>query len=72
MPRMNKITPDAIAGDSRASSDGSPVGRSRRNPSAPYAKGIGDSRAKASDSGETSLGSKHFSTASDKIIKSQH
>ena len=72
MPRMNKITDAAIAGDSRASSDGSPVGRSRKLGSPPYPRGIGDSRAKASDSGETPLGSKHFTAAGDKITKSQH
>ena len=72
MPRTNKITKEAIAGDSRASADGSPVGRSRRLPAPSYAEGIGDSRARASDAGQTPTGSKHFTAASDTISKSQH
>ena len=72
MPRMNKVEPGATRGDSRHPASGSPVGRPARNPAPPYAKGIGDSRAKARDAGETPKGSSGFSKASDTIVKYQH
>lgn len=72
MPRMNKVEKGATRGDSRAPSDGSPVGRPARNATPPYPTGIGDSRARARDAGQTPLGSKHFERASDTITKFQH
>ena len=72
MPRTNTIDKSATVGDSRHPSDGSPVGRPTRQGSPPYPRGLGDSRARAKDSGETPLGSKHFPRASDKITKHQH
>lgn len=74
MPKMNRVSKAAARGnaDSRHPSTGSPVGRPRSSPSPPYATGIGDSRAKASDMTQTTKGSSLFKKASDRIPNAQH